>query len=70
MATKRPQPKKKEQPKYKCRDCGHSYDWHEKNYKGEPFLCRCPFYKGGKFCRFLSDPQCGNFIKREVKTNG
>ncbi|RGZ10189.1 hypothetical protein DXA04_20720 [Phocaeicola vulgatus] len=55
-----------EQPKFQCRDCGHSYDWHEIGANGKPFMCRCPFYTGGKFCRFLSAPQCEHFIKREV----
>lgn len=55
----------KEQPKYKCRHCKHSYDWHEIGANGKPFMCRCPFYKEGKFCRFLSDPQCEHFLKRE-----
>nr|DAN17474.1 MAG TPA: hypothetical protein [Caudoviricetes sp.] len=63
---RRQQARKKEQPQFQCRDCAHSYDWCEKNYKGEPFMCRCPFYTDGKYLRFLSDPQCEHFIKRET----
>lgn len=49
-----------------CRDCEHSYDWHEKNWKGELFMCKCPFHKNGEYSKFLSDPQCSNF-KHRVK---
>ena len=66
ISRRRQPPKKTEQPKFQCRDCGHSYDWHEKNWKGELFMCRCPYHNEGKFCKFLSDPQCEHFIKREV----
>lgn len=34
-----------------CQDCAHSYDYHEKNYKGEFFMCKCPFFKVSKFLR-------------------
>lgn len=51
-------------PKYKCKDCKHSYDWHEKNWQGELFMCRCPYYTGGKYCKFLKDPQCEHFELR------
>ncbi len=44
--------------KYHCRDCKHSYDYHENNWKGEPFLCRCPFCK---FSKFLDKDYCNNF---------
>ena len=55
---------KKEQPKYHCRDCKFSYDWHEKGYDGKPFLCKCPFYKEGKWYKFLKDKECANFKLR------
>lgn len=32
-----------------CCDCENSYDYHELNYKGEPFLCRCPFFEWSRF---------------------
>lgn len=57
----------KVKPEYTCRQCQHSYDWHEKDWKGELFMCRCKHdekSKFGKFCKFLSDPQCANFVKR------
>lgn len=66
ISRRRQPPKKTEQPKFQCRDCWHSYDWHEKNWKGELFMCRCPYHNEGKYCKFLSDPQCEHFIKREV----
>lgn len=50
--------------KYHCRDCKHSYDWHEKDYKGEFFLCRCPFFK---YSKFLNKDHCEHF---ELKRNG
>ena len=51
---------------YHCRDCKNSYDWHEKNYRGELFMCRCRF---SEWCKFLSDNQCGKFELKE-KDNG
>jgi hypothetical protein len=65
MARQTTRKQQREQPKYKCRHCQHSYDWHEIGANGKPFMCRCPFYKEGKFCLFLSDPQCEHFLKRE-----
>lgn len=51
--------------KYRCRDCKHSFDWHEKAYDtGEPFLCRCKYYTNGKYCKFLNDYQCNQFELR------
>ena len=57
----------KEKPKYQCRHCQHSYDWHEKNWCGELFMCRCKF---SKWSKFLSHPQCEHFLKREDADNG
>lgn len=52
---------------YHCIDCEHSYDWHSKAIDGHLILCRCPFkQQGGKYCVFLSDPQCERFKKRET----
>ena len=58
---------RKEKPRHTCRDCAHSYDRHEKDWRGEEFLCRCPYYKEGRFSKFLNDPQCEMF---EPKGNG
>lgn len=43
---------------YHCRDCKHAFDFHELNWKGEPFLCKCPFHKDSKF---LDKDYCTNF---------
>jgi hypothetical protein len=43
---------------YYCRDCKHAFDFHELDYKGEPFLCKCPFHK---FSKFLNKDYCTNF---------
>lgn len=51
-------------PKYTCRDCAHSYDWHEIGFDGKPFMCRCQYYTAGKYCRFLKDQQCEHFQTR------
>lgn len=52
--------------KYRCRDCDNSYDWHSKAHDGHMILCRCQYkQQGGKFCIFLSDPQCEHFILRK-----
>lgn len=64
--TKR-KPVRQEETQYHCKDCGHSYDWHSKAIDGHLILCRCPFKQhGGKYCVFLSDPQCEHFKKRET----
>jgi hypothetical protein len=64
MAARKAQ---KEKPLHVCKECVHSYDWHEKNWLGELFMCRCPYHKEGKFSKFLDDPQCAKF---ELKNNG
>ena len=51
MAARRTRlPDKEKAVRHFCYECENSYDWHEKNYKGEFFMCRCPFHK---WCRFL-----------------
>lgn len=44
-----------------CRDCKHAYGFHEKNHKGEFFLCKCPFFH---YSRFLNKDYCENFKKK------
>ncbi len=59
--------KQPEAPKRRCRDCAHSYDWHKKALDGHLILCRCPHdarSQHGKFCKFLSDPECEHFKDR------
>lgn len=59
----------KEKPNHVCRECKHSYDWHEKaNDTGLPFMCRCPHYTNGKFCKFLDDYQCAKFELKDERT--
>lgn len=53
---------------FRCRDCARSYDWRDRGFDGSLILCRCPFYTGGKWCKFLTDPQCEHFTRR--KDNG
>ncbi len=48
-----------------CAECANSYDWHEFGADGKPFLCRCKFYKSGKYSTFLKGPMCKNFKERE-----
>ena len=50
------------QSKYHCRDCVHSYDWHEKNSKCELFMCRCRL---SKWTKFLNRNICDKFKKKE-----
>ena len=53
-----------ERPKYQCRHCANSYDWHSKALDGHLILCRCPYkQQGGKFCIFLKDPACDEHFK-------
>ena len=49
-------------PKYTCRECVHSYDWHGVNYKGEVFMCLCRI---SGYARLLSSKQCENFKLKE-----
>lgn len=53
--------KKKNVSKQYCRDCSHAYEPHAKNYRGEYFLCRCPFFNSS---RFLNLDNCENFSKK------
>ena len=62
--------KQQEEPRYQCRHCKHSYDRSSKALDGHFILCRCPFYKEGRFSKFLNDPQCEHFLKREDTDNG
>lgn len=43
---------------YHCRDCSHAYDYHEVDYKGDFFLCKCPFFQ---FSKFLNRDYCERF---------
>ncbi len=45
-------------PTHKCGECRHAYDFHEIGANGKPFLCRCPYWKDGKFCRFIEEKAC------------
>lgn len=50
------------QTTHRCRDCKHSYDWHEIAMDtGQPFMCRCSYYTDGKYCKFLNDYTCEHF---------
>lgn len=54
-------------PQFQCRDCAHSYDWHSKALDGHLILCRCKLdakTEYGKWCKFLKDPQCEHFKRR------
>lgn len=63
--VKRKNKQPKEDVKYHCRDCANSYDWHSKAIDGHFILCRCPYkQQSGRFCVFLSDPQCEHFKLR------
>ena len=65
MAAPRRRKQAAAEVKYRCRDCANSYDWHSKAIDGHLILCRCPYkQQGGKFCVFLSDPQCEHFKLR------
>ena len=57
-------PRQGKQEKHCCRDCAHSFDYHELTaYEPRvPFLCRCPF---NQWSQFLDTPQfCNNFKTR------
>lgn len=54
---------KKIQPQsnYRCRECQHAHDFHDKNLKGEYFMCKCPFQKRSMF---LNLDYCEKFDKK------
>lgn len=71
--VRKPKAKTAQESPYKCRDCRLSYDWHSKALDGHLILCRCDKdakSEFGKWCKFLSDPACPQFIKREETNNG
>lgn len=52
----------KSQNNYHCRDCRHSTDYHERDYQGEFFLCKCKYHP---FSKFLNRDCCEHFeLKR------
>lgn len=46
---------------YTCKDCRNARDFHEKNYKGEFFMCKCDFQKRSMF---LNRDYCDKFKKK------
>lgn len=54
---------KKVAPTTNCRDCVHATDFHEKNYKGEFFLCKCKYSNRS---RFLDRDTCENYTPNEA----
>lgn len=46
ISRRRQPPKTEEQPKFQCRDCGHSYDWHEIGANGETVHVPLPVLHG------------------------
>lgn len=59
-----PVKKTKENPNnYHCRDCKYATDFHERDYKGEFFLCRCKFFQ---YSKFLNRDWCSNFKHKDM----
>lgn len=44
-----------------CRYCIHARDFHEKNSRGEFFLCKCEFSNRSMF---LDRDTCPKFVKK------
>lgn len=57
---------KKEKPTYRCRDCAHATDFHERNWKGEYFLCKCKYQARSMFVNL---EYCDNFKRKSEKKN-
>lgn len=57
---------KDNQEQLHCEDCELAYDYHEKDYKGEFFLCKCPYFK---FSRFLRRDSCDKLIPKKKKVD-
>ena len=47
--------------KHYCRECVHARDFHEKNWKGELFLCKCDYQRRSMF---LNLECCENFKRK------
>lgn len=54
-----------EKTKLTCRECAHSTDWAGRALDGHLILCKCKYYKDGKFFGFLSTRQCAHFKLRK-----
>lgn len=50
--------KPKERQNLFCRDCQYAHCFHEKDHRGEFFLCKCQFFKSS---RFLNRDYCDKF---------
>lgn len=61
MAKKQVRTKEPQTQKFTCKDCRHSRDFHEKDCKGDFFLCKCDFQKRSMF---LDNDCCENFVKK------
>lgn len=63
-------PKEKKQEKVMCKDCAHAFDFCEKDYKGDFFLCHCKMKneKDRWICEFLDTPKiCNNFNNKRIE---
>lgn len=53
--------KLQQKPTYACKDCRNARDFHEKNYNGEFFMCKCDYKKRSMF---LNRDYCDKFVKK------
>lgn len=45
-----------------CKDCDIATDYHEKDCKGEYFMCKCKYFP---YSRFLRHDYCDNFVSKK-----
>lgn len=47
-----------------CKDCEIATDYHEKDVKGEYFMCKCKYFP---YSRFLRHDYCENLVPKKRK---
>lgn len=55
--------RKEDKVKHYCRECVHAMDFHSMSLKGEPILCKCPFFE---YSKLLNWECCGYFNAKKV----
>lgn len=67
MAKKKitvPQKENKSSERLYCKDCEIATDFHEKDVKGEYFMCKCKYFP---LSRFLRHDYCDNLVPKKRK---
>lgn len=55
--------KKVDKTRHFCRECAYAKDFHSMSLKGEPILCKCPFFEHSKL---LNWECCEHFKQKKM----